>query len=85
MGVGLAKNLQSDLSSANMGIPILSQSSIVFCRLHGLWISDTNAEEPEVNVHRTCNNIIELCRKTKFSRAEIQFLYRGFKQVRSLP
>lgn len=44
----------------------------------------TLMDDPEFGAHPSTYRpfLEELCEKTKFSKSEIRFLYRGFKQVR---
>jgi len=49
-----------------------------------IWIADYGLDELETQVTRyKPEGLDSLCRNTKFTRQELQVMYRGFKQVPS--
>jgi len=48
-----------------------------------VWLSDRELDDVEMHVTRIKPEGLDvLCRDTKFTRKELQIMYRGFKQVR---
>jgi len=51
-----------------------------------IWLLDRELDDVEMHVTRIKPEGLDvLCRDTKFTRKELQIMYRGFKQVRAIP
>lgn len=59
-------------------------STVLFDAVSNIFIpSDSSVDDMDVTVTRyKPESIASLCGKTKFSKKELQVMYRGFKQVR---